>query len=684
MLKTVIIQSGESYPLGATVTEKGVNFCLFSKNAQQVELLLFDEKDQLQPTHQLKLDPELNKTFYYWHCFIPGLKAGQRYAYRVFGPDDPSQGLRFDGEKVLIDPYARAVEMGLYDRGAAVLPGDNCHKSIRSVAIDPKQYDWEDDRPLNHPFAKSVIYELHVAGFTKSPSSRVAKDIRGTYRGLIEKIPYLKDLGVTSVELMPCHQFDPTDAPSGLNYWGYSPIAFFAPHTAYAAADDPEEVLNEFRDMVKAFHKAGIEVILDVVFNHTGEGNERGPILSHKGIENRAYYMLESNDPQYYSDYTGTGNTLNANHSVVRRMIIDCLCHWVREMHIDGFRFDLASVLSRDENGHFLENPPLLWEIESEPQLASTKIIAEAWDIRGYQLGSFIGDKWAEWNGVFRDDIRKFAKGDTAMIPPLADRLVGSPNLFGSILRDPNRSINFVTCHDGFTMYDLVSYNHKRNEANGENNRDGSNNNNSWNSGVEGPTDDPAIQALRHRQIKNFMTILMISQGTPMLSMGDEIKRTQGGNNNAYCQDNEISWMNWKGVKAEKHLLAFVKKLIKFNLSSPFFQENIYWTNPGGIVITWHGTKLFQPNWSEHSHSLAYQLYHPDNEEYLYIALNAYWDELEFELPKLPAEANKGKWKRIVDTSLTPPEDCRIDGKGKYWTEDTYRLPARSILVLAN
>lgn len=684
MLKTVIIQSGESYPLGATVTEKGVNFCLFSKNAQQVELLLFDEKDQLQPTHQIKLDPELNKTFYYWHCFIPGLKAGQRYAYRVFGPDDPSQGLRFDGEKVLIDPYARAVEMGLYDRGAAVLPGDNCHKSIRSVVIDPKTYDWEDDRPLNHPFAKSVIYELHVAGFTKSPSSKVAKDLRGTYRGLIEKIPYLQDLGVTSVELMPCHQYDPTDAPSGLNYWGYSPIAFFAPHTAYAAADEPEEILNEFRDMVKAFHKAGIEVILDVVFNHTGEGNERGPILSLKGIENRAYYMLESNNLQYYSDYTGTGNTLNANHSVVRRMIIDCLCHWVREMHVDGFRFDLASVLSRDENGHFLENPPLLWEIESEPQLASTKIIAEAWDTRGYQLGSFIGDKWAEWNGVFRDDIRKFAKGDTGMIPPLADRLVGSPNLFGSILRDPNRSINFITCHDGFTMYDLVSYNHKHNEANGENNRDGSNNNNSWNSGAEGPTDDPTIQALRHRQIKNFMTILMVSQGTPMLSMGDEIKRTQGGNNNAYCQDNEISWMNWKGVKEEKQLLAFVKKLIQFNLSSPFFQENIYWTNPGGIVITWHGTKLFEPNWGEHSHSLAYQLYHPDTEEYLYIALNAYWDELEFELPKLPMEAKKGKWKRIVDTSLAPPEDCRIDGKGKYCSEDTYRLPARSILVLAN
>jgi len=684
MPKTINVQSGESFPLGATVTEKGVNFCLFTKNAEHVELLLFDEKDQLQPTHQIKLDPTLNKTFYYWHCFIPGLQSGQRYAYRVYGPNQPSQGLRFDGEKVLIDPYARAVEMGLYDRGAAVFPGDNCHKSIRSVVIDPQKYDWEGDRPLNHPFAKSVIYELHVAGFTKSPSSGVREDIRGTYRGLIEKIPYLKALGVTSVELMPCHQFDPTDAPSGLNYWGYSPIAFFAPHTAYGAAEQPEAILDEFRDMVKAFHKAGIEVILDVVFNHTGEGNERGPVLSHKGVENRAYYMLESADQQYYSDYTGTGNTLNANHSVVRRMIVDCLCHWVREMHIDGFRFDLASVLSRDENGHFLENPPLLWEIESEPQLASTKIIAEAWDTRGYQLGSFIGDKWAEWNGVYRDDIRKFIKGDGGMIPLLADRMVGSPNLFGSILRDPNRSINFISCHDGFTMNDLVSYNQKHNQANGENNRDGSNNNNSWNCGFEGPSKDPEIQALRHKQIKNMMTILMVSQGTPMLSMGDEVRRTQNGNNNAYCQDNEISWMNWDAVEQEEELLTFVKKLISFNLSSAFFQENIYWTNPGGIVISWHGTQLFEPDWSTHSHALAFQLYHPETNEHLFVALNAFWEDLEFQVPQLPVEVNNGKWKRIVDTSLSPPEDCCLNGQKPQWIKGQYVLSARSILVLTN
>lgn len=684
MSNNLILKPGDSFPIGANVTESGVNFCIFSKNADQVELLLFDEKDQLQPSHQIRLDPDLNKTFYYWHCFIPGLRAGQRYAYRVYGPNDPKRGLRFDGEKVLIDPYARAVEMGLYDRKAATKMGDNCHKSIRSVVIDPEQYDWEGDRPLNYPFAKSVIYELHVGGFTKSPTSGVAPELRGTYRGLIEKIPYLKSLGITSVELMPVHQFDPTDAPSGLNYWGYSPIAFFAPHTGYAAADEPAAVLDEFRDMVKALHKAGIEVILDVVFNHTGEGNQKGPTLSLKGIENRAYYILKSDDRQYYNDYTGTGNTLNANHSVVRRMIVDCLCHWVREMHVDGFRFDLASVLSRDEKGLFLENPPLLWEIESEPQLASTKIIAEAWDTRGYQLGSFVGDKWAEWNGVFRDDIRKFIKGDQRMTSSLADRLVGSPNLFGTILRDPNRSINFVTCHDGFTMNDLVSYNFKHNLANGEDNRDGSNHNHSWNCGVEGPTDDPAIQALRQRQIKNFMTVLMISQGTPMLSMGDEIRRTQLGNNNAYCQDNEISWMNWEGVEREKETLEFVKKLIGFNLSSAFFQENIYWTNPGGIIITWHGTQLFEPDWSQHSHTLAFQLYHPDNHQYLYMALNAFQGDLDFQIPRLPLEVNEGRWKRIVDTSLKPPDDCCINGAKPIWIKESYyRLPARSILVLA-
>ena len=684
MSRTSSIEAGESYPLGATLSARGVNFSLFCKNAERIELLLFDEINPTQASRVIHLDPVTNKTFYYWHCFIPGLQAGQRYAYRVYGPFAPEKGLRYDGEKVLIDPYARAVDMTFYDRQAALLPGDNGHSAIRSVVIDPTVYDWEGDKPLNHPFAKSVIYELHVAGFTKSPTSGINPELRGTYRGLIEKIPYLKSLGITSVELMPCHQFDPFDAPGGLNYWGYSPIAFFAPHAQYGATNDPIALVNEFRDMVKAFHKVGIEVILDVVFNHTGEGDERGTTLSFKGIENRAYYLLQPENKQYYNDYTGTGNTLNTNHSVVRRMVIDCLCHWVSEMHIDGFRFDLASVLARDERGNFLENPPLLWEIESEPKLASTKIIAEAWDTRGYQLGSFVGDKWAEWNGVFRDDMRRFVKGDSGMIGPIADRLVGSPDLFGKILRDPNRSINFITCHDGFTMNDLVSYNYKHNLANGEENRDGTNNNNSWNGGVEGPTDREDINALRLRQIKNFMTILMISQGTPMLSMGDEVRRTQFGNNNAYAQDNEISWMDWEAVEKEKELLHFVQKLIKFNLRSPFFQESIYWTNPGGIIITWHGAQLFKPEWGEHSHAIALQLYHPILDQYLYMAINTFWESIVFEIPQLPQDINDGKWKRIIDTNLHEPDACCLGPDYFYLPEAKYEVAARAVLVLVS
>ncbi|MEO1626500.1 MAG: glycogen debranching protein GlgX, partial [Bacteroidota bacterium] len=633
-----------------------------------------------QPSHVLQLHPDRHRTFYYWHAFVPGIGPGQLYGYRVHGDFDPPAGLRFDGEKVLIDPYARAVVTDTYERAAAAMPGDNCAKAVKSVVIDPSDYDWEGDRPLNHPFTHSVIYELHVGGFTKDPSSGLPDRLKGTYRGLIEKIPYLQSLGVTAVELMPVQQIDVHDAPPGnINYWGYSQLAFFAPHNAYGATDDPVELVNEFRDMVKALHQAGIEVILDVVFNHTAEGNERGPTLALKGIENRAYYILPEHHKEYYSDFTGTGNTLNANHSVVRRMITDCLCHWVSEMHIDGFRFDLASVLARDERGHYLENPPLLWEIESEPKLASTKIIAEAWDTRGYQLGSFIGDKWAEWNGKFRDDVRAFVKGDRHTIGIMADRLVASPALFGSILRNPNRSINFITCHDGFTLLDLVSYNHKHNEANNEGNRDGHNDNHSWNCGTEGPTNDPAINSLRMRQIKNFLSILMISQGTPMLLMGDEIRRTQHGNNNSYCQDNAMNWFDWSALDKEVETLEFTRRLIQFNLSTAFFQEEKYWSLAGGIVLGWHGTSLNQPDWGEHSHCLAFELYNPDSQSYLYAMINAFWEDKDFELPRLP----QGQvWKRVIDTAAPPPLDCARPEEAPEISAPSYKLKQRSVVVL--
>ena len=682
MSQKIIASQGLSYPLGATVSPKGTNFSLFSKNASFVELLLFDADKPDKPTHTFRLSPRQNKTFYYWHIFLEEIGHGQLYAWRVQGPYVPERGFRFDINKLLIDPYARAVQTDYYDRSNAIDAGDNTATAIKSVVVDPGLYDWEGDQPLNHRFAKSVIYELHVGGFTKHPNSGVKDEWKGTYRGLIEKIPYLKELGITAVELLPVQQFDPYDVPNDLtNYWGYSPIALFAPHSAYGSSSDPIEVLDEFRDMVKALHKAGIEVILDVVFNHTGEGNTEGPTLSFKGLENRAYYMLSK--PGYeYKNFSGTGNTLNANHSVVRRMIRDCLRHWVSEMHIDGFRFDLASVLSRNEEGIPLKNPPILWEIESDPVLASTKLIAEAWDIQQYQLGSFIGDKWAEWNGAFRDDIRRFVKGNNEMVPPLIQRLNGSPDLFKGIMRNPNRSINFITCHDGFTLNDLVSYNEKHNWDNGEHNRDGHNDNQSWNCGVEGPSDDPAIEQLRIKQMKNMLTLTMISQGTPMLLMGDEIRRTQLGNNNAYCQDNEINWFNWKKVEEEKEMLEFVKKLIRFNLSTEFFQEDFFWNSPESLGTSryqLHGTSFLMPDLSSHSHSLAFTLKNKIYPKRLHIMINAYWESLEFQLPP---SGKRWPWKKVVDTAAPAPEDILSYKNAMPVNGNKQKVQSRSIVVL--
>ena len=401
---------------------------------------------------------------------------------------------------------------------------------MKSVVVESGEYDWENDTPLRRPSARTVIYEMHVRGFTRHPSSGVKDSIRGTYAGLAEKIPYLKDLGVTAVELLPIHAFDTHACPTGLvNYWGYQPVSYFAPHPQFSSRRDPLGPVNEFRDMVKALHRAGIEVILDVVFNHTAEGNHDGPTLCYRGIDNPTYYILEQGGARY-ADYSGCGNTLNTNHPVVRRMIVDSLRYWVTEMHVDGFRFDLASILSRDSNGHPLPNPPVLWDIESDPSLAGTKLIAEAWDAAGlYQVGSFVGDAWKEWNGRFRDDVRDFFRGEPGAVGRLADRMLGSHEVYGHKSREAEQSINFVTCHDGFSLNDLVSYNQKHNEANREDNRDGANDNKSWNCGVEGPTDDPAIEELRNRQVKNFLTVTMMSLGVPMIVMGDEVRRTRAG-----------------------------------------------------------------------------------------------------------------------------------------------------------
>ena len=673
---------GQSYPLGATVFPKGVNFSLFSKNCTAVELLLFDDVNDARPSRVIRLDPQKNRTFYYWNVQVPGISAGQLYGYRVYGPNNPGLGDRFDGTKVLLDPYTRAVAVGSnYSRQAASRSGDNCAQAMKSVVVDARGYNWGEDKPLRLPFANTVIYEMHVGGFTRHPSSGVAPEKRGTFAGLVEKIPYLKSLGITAVEFLPIQQFDDQDAPEPLkNYWGYNPVAFFAPHAAYASRHDPLGAVDEFRDMVKALHRAGIEVILDVVFNHTGEGDENGPTLSFRGLENRAYYILQPNRV-YYANYSGCGNTLKTNHSIVRRMILDCLRYWVASMHVDGFRFDLASVLSRDEAGLLLSSPPILWDIESDPILASTKIIAEAWDAAGlYQVGSFVGHRWAEWNGPFRDDVRRFIKGDTNSVAPLAQRITGSRDLYPQSDREPNRSINFVTCHDGFTLNDLVSYNSKHNQANRQNNLDGSNFNLSWNCGVEGPTQEAEIEALRLRQIKNLFTILFVSQGTPMILMGDELRRSQQGNNNAYAQDNELSWFKWDNLQTHADLLRFVRQMIEFTQNCAVFREERFWEPAGPQArITWHGVRLGKPDLGDQSHSLAFTLYNPGCGSRLHVMLNAYWEALDFELPVLPAgEA----WRCIVNTALPSPQDFQPLEAASPVEQDHFTVQARSSVIL--
>jgi isoamylase len=677
------ILPGQSFPLGATVLDGGVNFCLFSRDCTGIDLLLFDQSDAPLPSQVISLDSRRNKSSHYWHVFVPGISAGQVYAYRGYGLFEPELGLRCDGEKVLLDPFARAVvNCENYSRQAASLPGDNCSKALRGIVVDSTAYDWEEDTHPKIPYSNTIIYELHVASFTRHPNSGVAIEKRGTYAGLIEKIPYLQSLGITAVELMPIHQFDEYDARPGLkNFWGYSTIAFFAPHSSYSSRRDPMGPVDEFRDLVKALHRAGIEVILDVVFNHTAEGSGQGPTLSFRGLSNQDYYMLED-DLAIYRNYSGCGNTFETS-AIASHLILESLRYWVSEMHVDGFRFDLASALSRDSSGVPHKYPPLLWAIDSDPVLASTKIIAEAWDAAGlYQVGSFAGDRFAEWNGPYRDDVRRFVKSDAGVVKTVASRIIASPDIYQQPNRNANHSINFITCHDGFTLNDLVAYNDKHNQANGENNCDGTNANYSWNCGVEGATNNLDIETLRLRQIKNFLTILFTSQGTPMLLMGDEVRRTQLGNNNAYCQDSEISWFDWDCVNQQAGLLRFVKGLISFIQSLQIFQqERILATNyaPDKPHIVWHGTKLGQPDWSEESHLLAFTLLHPEQGEHLHIILNTDWEPL---LCELPPPLKGETWHRIVDTSLPSPADFCEPKTAPRISGGFYQAAARSAVVL--
>jgi len=675
-----------SYPLGPTVTAGGTNFSLFSAHATKVEIVLFDDASDARATRVISLDPIHNRTFHYWHIFVPGVGAGQRYGYRVDGPRDPQNGQRFEPSKVLLDPYAKSVHVGQeYSRAKASQPGDNASTSMKSVVVDLSVFDWNGDQPLDRPFRRTIIYEIHVAGFTRHPSSGVKEENRGTYLGVVEKIPYLKQLGITAVELLPVFQFDEQDALIGLtNYWGYSPVSFFAPHVGYSVGQDALKCLDDFRTMVKELHRAGIEVILDVVYNHTAEGDENGPTLCFRGLENSFYYILGKNRATY-ANYAGTGNTLKANHSIVKRLIIDSLRYWVSEMHVDGFRFDLASVFSRNENGEPMLNPPIIWDIDSDPILAGTKLIAEAWDVGGlYQVGSFGADKWKEWNGQFRDDIRSFVKGDTNSVSKLRERITGSLDLYSSGNRPAGQSINFVTCHDGFTLNDLVSYDNKHNEANHELNSDGTNANLSWNCGFEGPSNSADIEQLRERQIKNLLALTLLSIGTPMLLMGDEIRRTQRGNNNAYCQNNEMSWMDWGLCDLNAGILRFVQQMnrarLHFNAGreagDPSLEEFLTKAR-----IQWHGVELGKPDWSSESHSLALTLQNTTLNHVRYVAINSYWKSLEFALPPVVGDSSTG-WLRLMDTSLASPVDFVTEKEGILVSGSKYIVNPRSIIML--
>ncbi len=644
--------------------QHGVRFVVFSRSATEMRLLLYDEIDDLEPAQVIEFDARSDRWGDIWSVFIKGLKPGQLYHFQANGPWNPENGHRFDPQARLIDPYAKALA-GTYQVGP-----DNLVRPPKCVVVDD-YFDWDGDRHLKRELSESVIYEMHIRGFTKHPSSNVENP--GTYLGVIEKIPYLKSLGVTAVELMPVHEFPMLhyDGTAGVhqNYWGYDPMAFFAPHRGYATDCTPGAQVNEFKRMVKALHAAGIEVILDVVFNHTCEGNERGPTLSFKGLENNIYYMLE-NDRQLYKNFSGCGNTVNGNHPIVRELIFHCLRHWVHNYHIDGFRFDLASILSRDRNGELVSNPPLVELIGEDPMLRDTKIIAEAWDAAGaYQVGSFGGLRWAEWNGRFRDDVRGYWNGEMGSRNAFSTRLSGSSDLYGSDGRAPYCSINFVTSHDGFTLNDLVSYNDKHNLANGEDNRDGDNHNFSNNFGVEGPTSNQEIESLRLRQIKNFWVTTLLSQGVPMIVAGDEFRRTQQGNNNAYCQDNEISWLDWNLCEENEGLLRFCRELIKFRLNQPTVRQtkflsggpheqgllpDVSWFDQHGVSIDWQGNFL----------PLTSLLTAPTLEssgDDIILMCNPTGNPIDFRVPRI---ASHKRWQLFVDSAADSPRDLFTNRDG--------------------
>ena len=667
-MKPYSVSVGHRYPAGATVGADGTNFCIFSRHATAVQLLLYEKPDSSIPFQVIDLDPLENRNFFFWHVFVEGMTGGEKvsYTWKVDGPENGSLGHRFDPSIELLDPWARGVTDVLwqrkYNRDTGEKKGTS---SMRAMVLPKSSYDWEGDKPLQQSCENEIIYELHVGGFTRHPSAGVEHP--GTFSGIIEKVPYLQELGVTAVELLPVMAFDEQDLPDkardlGLgNYWGYATHSFFTPHPGYCIDPMAGSNPDEFRDMVKALHRAGISVILDVVFNHTAEGGEDGPTINFKGLMNRGFYHLEDHDSMLYKNYSGCGNTVNCNHPLVARFIIESLEYWVKKFHVDGFRFDLASILARGEDGAPMYHAPVVWNIEFSNILAHTRLFAEAWDAGGlYQVGGFPGFRWAEWNGRYRDLIRQFIKGDPGKVPELATRLTGSSDLYQGSDRLPINSVNFITCHDGFTLLDLVSYNEKHNQANGEENRDGDNHNHSRNYGAEGITDDPAINGLRLKQVKNFMAVLMLSQGVPMILAGDEVLRSQQGNNNCYCQDNALSWFDWSLLEKNREMFCFTKGIIQLRKRHPCLMQRHYLSGAVTDVsnlqdVAWHGRQLNKPQWADPSSRIlgcTLSRVEPEEED-LHILFNMSDNDLSMELPVLQGRT----WHLAVDTACTVSQD---------------------------
>ncbi|HRY28474.1 MAG TPA: glycogen debranching protein GlgX [Elusimicrobiota bacterium] len=684
------LRVGKPLPFGATIVPGGVNFSVFSRHAASCELVLF-RKHEPQPYAVIPFPDEFRIGNVFTMVVFDLDYEELEYGFRMDGPFRPQEGHRFDKTKILMDPYAKAI--GGRDVWGKIPDWNNVYPHRARIVYD--DFDWEGDHPLENPIEDLIIYEMHVRGFTRHPSSGVKHP--GTFASIREKIPYLKNLGVNCVELMPIHEFDefensrisPVNGERLMNYWGYSNVGFFAPKAGFAATGKFGMQVDEVKALIKELHKNGIEVILDVVFNHTAEGNERGPYISYRGIDNKTYYILTPEG--YYYNFSGCGNTLNCNNPIVRNMILDCLRYWAADYHVDGFRFDLASILGRDQNGAPMHSPPLLETLAFDPILGKCKLIAEAWDAGGlYQVGSFPSwGRWAEWNGKFRDDVRKFLKGDEGALGGMAQRLQGSPDLYQSENRGSRASINFITAHDGFTLMDLVSYNGKHNEANGENNSDGGSDNLSWNCGWEGPSTDEGVRRLRAKQIKNAAALLLASHGTPMILAGDEMGNTQGGNNNAYCQDNELSWIDWRLLKENDELFQFFRKMIAFRKEHPALRciDLLNRGNSSGYpCLSWHGQKAWNCDWSAESRCLAMMLCESGalagrpNDMFLYVAMNMHWDMHGFELPVLPGGL---AWHVFANTDMRPPHDIWEVGQEKAAeNQGEFLVGPRSIVLL--